>query len=205
MARALREAGETGRRIAVVGAAANIGTTQTAVALARALARDARVILIDLSLEQPNLAAISTDPRAPGIADLARGTASFGQIITRDRFSRVQLIAAGRVGADAAAVYKSERLAVGIDALSRAYDHLVIDAGAATGSPAERIARLAPCGVLVASGRRGREGRRGAQPARRCRLHRHRGVRRNAARARRRERARRRGLIASLGRITWPD
>jgi succinoglycan biosynthesis transport protein ExoP len=120
MARALREAGETGRRIAIV--------------------------------EQPNLAAISTDPRAPGIADLARGTASFGQIISRDRFSRVQVIAAGRVGGDAAAVYKSERIAVGIDALSRAYDHLVIDAGAAAVTPVDRIARLAPCGVLVASG-----------------------------------------------------
>jgi len=128
------------------------GTTATAVALARTLAEQARVILVELSLERPSLAAITTDPRMPGVADLVRGTASFGQIITRDRFSKVQVIAAGRVGADAAAVYTSERLRIGIEALSRAYDHLVIDAGAVPNVPADRIARLAPCGVLVASG-----------------------------------------------------
>jgi len=120
------------------------------VALARNLATSARVILIDLALERPSLAGISTDPRAPGIADLARGTASFGQVITRDRFSRLQLIAAGRLGADSAAVYQSERIAVGIEALSRAYDHVIIDAGAAQSILSERIARLAPCAVLVA-------------------------------------------------------
>jgi succinoglycan biosynthesis transport protein ExoP len=150
MAQALREAGDIGKRIAVVGAARNIATTPIAVALARALARDARVILIDFALERPDLATISTDPRAPGLAELARGTASFAQVITRDRFSRVQMIAAGRVGPDAASVVMSERLTVGIDALSRTYDHVVIDAGAAM--PPERVARLAPCGVLVASG-----------------------------------------------------
>ena len=109
-------------------------------------------MLIDLSLERPNLAAIAADPRMPGVADLVRGTASFGQIITRDRFSRVQVITAGRVGADAPAVYLSERLSIGIEALSRAYDHVIIDAGALPNVPADRIARLAPCGVLVASG-----------------------------------------------------
>ena len=152
IAAALREAGETGRRIAVIGMVPGVGTTATAVALARTLAEQARVILVELSLERPGLAAITTDPRMPGVADLVRGAASFGQIITRDRFSKVQVIAAGRVGADAAAVYTSERLRIGIEALSRAYDHLIIDAGALPNVPADRIARLAPCGVLVASG-----------------------------------------------------
>ena len=96
IAQALREAGEGGKRVAVMGAAAGIGTTMTAIALARSLARDKRVVLIDLSLDRPKLAMISTDPRAPGIADLVRGTASFGQIITRDRASRVQIVGAGR-------------------------------------------------------------------------------------------------------------
>jgi hypothetical protein len=36
-------------------------------------------VLVDLSLDRPKLAAITTDPRAPGIADLVRGTASFGR------------------------------------------------------------------------------------------------------------------------------
>jgi Mrp family chromosome partitioning ATPase len=152
IAAALREAGESGRKIAVIGMVPGIGTTATAVALARTLADTARVMLIELALERPALAAITTDPRMPGVADLVRGTASFGQIIARDRFSKVQVVTAGRVGADATAVYGSERLRIGIEALSRAYDHVVIDAGALPNTPADQIARLAPCGVLVASG-----------------------------------------------------
>jgi exopolysaccharide transport family protein len=152
IALALREAGEGGRRVAVIGAAPGAGTTRTAVALARALAKDARVVLVDLALDRPQLASISLDPRAPGIADLVRGAASFAQIITRDRTSRVQIVPAGRVGPDTATVYMSDRLGIAIDALSRTYDHVVIDAGAAPQVPAERIARLAPCGVLVANG-----------------------------------------------------
>jgi Mrp family chromosome partitioning ATPase len=136
----------------VIGAEGRVGTTATAVALARNLATRARVILVDLSLEHPSLAALTTDPRAPGIAELARGAASFGQIITRDRFSRLQVIATGRVGPDAAAIYKSERIATGLDALARTYDHVIIDAGAVQSILSERIARLAPCAVLVASG-----------------------------------------------------
>jgi polysaccharide biosynthesis transport protein len=150
MAVALRESGDMGKRIAVIGADRTVATAPTAVALARALARDARVVLIDFSLERPNLAAITTDPRAPGIADLARGNASFGDVITRDRYSRLQVISAGRPGADAASVVMSDRLTVGIEALSRTYDHVVIDAGSAI--PPARIAKLAPCGVLVATG-----------------------------------------------------
>jgi Mrp family chromosome partitioning ATPase len=152
IAEAVRGGGDLGKRIAMVGAAAGVGTTSTAVALARSLARSARVVLVDLSLDRPNLATIAMDPNAPGVADLVRGTATFGQIITRDRFSRVQVVPAGRVGADAESIYRSERLAVAIDALARTYDHVIIDAGAAPGVPADRIARLAPCAVLVAGG-----------------------------------------------------
>jgi hypothetical protein len=47
-------------------------------------------------------------------------------------------------------VFMSERLSMAMDALSRAYDHVVIDAGAAPYVPADRIARLASCSVLVA-------------------------------------------------------
>jgi len=150
LAAALREAGEGGKRVAVINAAPGINATLTAVALARALAKNSRVVMVDLALEHPELATITLDPRAPGIADLVRGSASFGQIITRDRISRVQVVPAGRVGGEAAMVYMSERLSMAMDALSRAYDHVVIDAGAAPYVPADRIARLASCGVLVA-------------------------------------------------------
>jgi len=152
LAQAVRDGEGIGKRIAVVGAAPGAGTTRAAVALARDLALSARVILVELALDHPAVAAITTDPRAPGLADLARGTATFGQIITRDRFSRLQVIAAGLVGDDAMSIYKSERIATGLEALARAYDHVIIDGGAVQSIVSERIARLAPCAVLVAGG-----------------------------------------------------
>ena len=152
LAQGVRDAGDVGKRVAVLGAAAGIGTTMTAVALARDLSRDKRVVLVDLALDRPKLATITTDPRMPGIADLVRGTASFGQIIARDRLSRVQVIPAGRAGMNAADVISSERLRIAIDALSRSYDHVIIDASAAPHALDDRIARLAPCAVLVARG-----------------------------------------------------
>ena len=152
LAQGVRDAGDVGKRVAVVGAAAGIGTTMTAVALARDLARDKRVVLVDLALDRPKLASIIPDPRMPGIADLVRGTASFGQIIARDRHSRVQVVPAGRTGMDAADVIGSERLRIAIDALSRSYDHVIIDASAAPHALDDQIARLAPCAVLVARG-----------------------------------------------------
>jgi polysaccharide biosynthesis transport protein len=152
LASALREAGEAGKRVAVVSAAPGNDATFTAVALARSLGQHGRVVMVDLALEHPALAEITLDPRVAGIAELVRGTASFGQIITRDRISRVQVVAAGRVGSDAAMIFMSERLGIAMDALSRTYDHVVIDAGAASYVPADRIAKLAPCGVLVAGG-----------------------------------------------------
>ena len=92
VAAAIRAAGETGRRIAVIGAARSAGTTLTAIALARSLSRHARVVALDLSVASPNLDVISADQSAPGLAELIRGQASFGDIITKDRSSRLHLV-----------------------------------------------------------------------------------------------------------------
>jgi uncharacterized protein involved in exopolysaccharide biosynthesis/Mrp family chromosome partitioning ATPase len=151
LARNLRAAGEGGRRLAVFGVSRNVGTTLSAVTLARALAREARVVLIDLAVGSPNLAAISTDPQAPGVAEVARGMASFGDVISRDRLSRVHLVAAGRLGADGAAIVSSSRLAMMIEALARTYDHVIVDAGTTFEAAAERLHRLVPRAVLVAT------------------------------------------------------
>lgn len=147
----LRGAGDAGRRITIVGATRNVGTTYTAITLARALAKEARVVLVDLALGSPNISIISSDPNAPGIADLVHGRASFGQIITRDRFSRLHLVAVGQAGPDGSAILVSQRLAATLDALARAYDHVVVDAGALPELAVERFARLAPRAVLVAA------------------------------------------------------
>lgn len=152
LALALRRVGEAGRRITVVGTARNVGTTYTAIGLARALVQQgARVVLVDLALESPNLAVLSTDPDAPGIADLIRGNASFGDIVTRDRFSRVHLVAAGRMEGMDAAMLSSPRLAMTLEALARTYDHVIVDGGSVTETMAPSFAKLTPRAVLVAT------------------------------------------------------
>jgi polysaccharide biosynthesis transport protein len=151
LAREIAAAGEAGRRVTVVGAVRNVGTTIAAVTLARALSRTGRVVLIDLALGSPNLSVIASDPTAPGIADLIRGSASFGEIITRDRHSRVHLVMAGRGATEAQAIVASQRLAITLEALARTYDHLIIDAGALPELATERFVQFAPRAVLIAT------------------------------------------------------
>ena len=143
IAQSLRQAGEAGRRVTVIGATRNVGATYAAIALSRALAKDANVVLVDLAFGAPNLSIISTDPKAPGIAELVRGTASFGDVITRDQYSPVHLVSTGHVGSDGSALAASPMLATVVEALARSYDHVVIDVGAASEIAVERFAPLA--------------------------------------------------------------
>jgi uncharacterized protein involved in exopolysaccharide biosynthesis/Mrp family chromosome partitioning ATPase len=149
IAAALHEAGRLGQRVTVVGSASNVGATSTAIALGRVLARNERVVLIDLALRSPNIDVISNDPVAPGIADLVRGTASIGDIITRDRASRLHLVAAGRVGSDVGSLVEAPMLWAAVDALAQSYDYLVIDAGSRPDGALAPIAAHAPYAVLV--------------------------------------------------------
>jgi len=151
IANRLQQAGDAGRTVCVIGTMRNAGTTFAAITLARALAKDGDVVLVDLAFGAPNLSVISTDPSAPGIAELVRGSASFGDIITRDQYSRVHLVATGNVGGDAAALAASPMLATVIEALMRSYAHVVIDAGSAADVAIERFAPLAQRAVLVTS------------------------------------------------------
>ena len=113
---------------------------------------EANVVLVDLAFGAPNLSVISTDPKAPGIAELVRGTASFGDIITRRPIfapctsSRPAMSATMRP-----ALAASPMLATVIEALVRSYDHVVIDVGSAADIAVERFAPLAPRAVLVAA------------------------------------------------------
>jgi len=145
----LRQAGEAGRRVAVIGVERSVGTTFAAITLARALAENANVVLVDLAFAAPNLAVISTDPDAPGVADLIHGKASFGDIITRDQYSRLHLVATGKLDGEAAALAASPMLATVVEALMRSYEHVVLDIGAATEIELPRFAPLAPRAVLV--------------------------------------------------------
>jgi uncharacterized protein involved in exopolysaccharide biosynthesis len=138
LAETLAAAGEAARKITVLGTAGGEGITLTALTLARLLARNAPVAVVDLAASSPMFHAISVDPVAPGMAELMQGEASFSQIITRDRLSRVQLVSAGRPGFDRSLLL-SPRLALAIDALLRVYDHVLLDAGMASDLPAELL------------------------------------------------------------------
>jgi len=146
---ALHQSGEGGRCIAVMGAARDVGTTLTAIALARALSRTARVVLVDLAFASPNVDVISNDPTAPGMAELVRGQASFGDIITRDRDTRLHLVTAGQIGGDANGLLQSQMLWAAVGALSQSYDYLVLDAGAQSEIALGPVAATAPYAVLV--------------------------------------------------------
>jgi len=150
LALALGGAGESGRRIAMVGARRNMGTTLAAISLARALARQGRTIMVDLALESPYLSAIASDSNAPGLSELVAGAASFGQIITRDCYSNVHIITLGRGRPDGQTILSSPRLAITLEALNRSYDYVVVDAGALPEIAADNISKLAPRAVLIA-------------------------------------------------------
>jgi hypothetical protein len=131
----LRQAGEAGRRVGVAGSGRNVGTTYAAISLARALSAQGSVVLVDLAFNAPNLSVISTDPQGPGIAELLRSQASFGDIITRDQFSNVHLIATGNVAGDPASLAASPMLPAALDALAQSYDFVVVDLGAVAEMP----------------------------------------------------------------------
>lgn len=138
LADSLRAAGTMAKKVTVLGTASGEAITLSTLTLARHLARDARVVVVDLAASSPTMAAVSVDASAPGLAELMQGEASFAQIITRDKLSRLHLVMAGRPGFDRS-LLQSPRVTLAIDALLRAYDHVLLDAGSASDLPAELL------------------------------------------------------------------
>jgi uncharacterized protein involved in exopolysaccharide biosynthesis/Mrp family chromosome partitioning ATPase len=138
LADSLRAAGAAAKKVTVLGTASGEAITLSTLTLARHLARDARVVVVDLAASSPTIAAVSVDASAPGLAELMQGEASFAQIITRDKLSRLHLVMAGRSGFDRS-LLQSPRVTLAIDALLRAYDHVLLDAGSASDLPAELL------------------------------------------------------------------
>lgn len=157
LAERLRDAGDGARKVTILGTASNESITLTALTLGRLIARIARVVVVDLSASSPTMSAVSVDPTAPGLAELMQGEASFSQVITRDRLSRVHLVSAGRPGSDRT-LLQSPRVTLAIDALLRVYDHVLLDAGLASDLPAELLtaqarAVVVPDGSMAADAR----------------------------------------------------
>jgi len=147
LAENLHGAGEAARKITLLGTAAGESITLTALTLARLMARHAKVVVVDLSASSPIISAISVDQATPGLVELMQGQASFSQVITKDRLSRVHLVSAGRPGSDRA-LLQSPRLTLAIDALLRVYDHVLLDAGTASDLSAELLTAQARAVVV---------------------------------------------------------
>jgi succinoglycan biosynthesis transport protein ExoP len=147
LADGLRNAGAAARKITILGTASTESITLTALTIARLIARSAKVVVVDLAAASPTISAVSADPKAPGLAELMLGEASFSQIITKDRLSRVHLVSAGRPGSDRV-LLQSPRLTLAIDALLRVYDHVLLDAGSASDLPAELLTTQARAVVV---------------------------------------------------------
>ncbi len=145
----LRALGDAARKISVMGVSDSAGTSLTALTLARMLGRESGVVLVDMS-KSSTLQAVMADPSAPGLSELVAGTASFGQIIGKERMSRVQIVGSGSGKVDAA-MLQSPRLVMTIDALMRVYDHVILDAGSLDDIPEQLVATNAHA-VLIATG-----------------------------------------------------
>ncbi|MBB4373610.1 uncharacterized protein involved in exopolysaccharide biosynthesis/Mrp family chromosome partitioning ATPase [Bradyrhizobium sp. cir1] len=147
LADSLRAAGPAAKKVTVLGTAPGEAVTLSALTLARHLARAARVVVVDLAASSPTIAAVSVDASAAGLAELMQGEASFAEVITRDKLSRLHLVMAGRPGFDRS-LLQSPRVSLAIDALLRAYDHVLLDAGGASDLPAELLTASARAVVV---------------------------------------------------------
>jgi polysaccharide biosynthesis transport protein len=143
----LQQVGFAGSQMAFFSATPDVETTGIAIKFARAMARDARVVVVGLGAGDAAIRDISNDPSAPSLSDLAAGAVSFGAIITKDRASALNLIASG--DGSRHALVATPGMAQSFAALSRAYSHVIVDAGMLGGPDMIAIARMVPHAVLV--------------------------------------------------------
>jgi succinoglycan biosynthesis transport protein ExoP len=146
----LRYDGGADRCIAVFGAAQGMDSSWTALKIARALAVNSRVVLVGLGSSDSAIRATSHEPSASGLAELAAKTASFRDIITKDRQSSLHLISSGQLPTDRGEILVAPNMAMNFEALARGYDRVVIAAGAIFGPDLEAISAIAPHAIMVA-------------------------------------------------------
>jgi len=146
----LRHDGGADRCVAVFGAAQGMDSSWTALKIARALAANARVVLVGLGSADSAIRATSNEPSASGLAELAAKTASFRDIITKDRQSSLHLISSGQLPTARGEILMAPNMAASFDALARGYDRIIVAAGAIFGPDLEAISAIAPHAIVVA-------------------------------------------------------
>jgi uncharacterized protein involved in exopolysaccharide biosynthesis len=126
-------------KITIVGVEHDESSALISLVLARLLARRGKVVLVTLSTSVQASQFSSDGSAVLGLSDLMLGLATFGQVIGRDRLSLVHVVGVGRNSGDRS-LLQSPRLSLAIDALSRAYDYVLLDAGTAADLPASLLA-----------------------------------------------------------------
>jgi uncharacterized protein involved in exopolysaccharide biosynthesis/Mrp family chromosome partitioning ATPase len=136
--------------VIVTPASASDGAPRVATALARVLS-NGRANAMLVSLDRDANATLTSNPNAPGAADLFAGRASFAEVIQRDPETRMHVISAGQGAGGIEDFLAAPRLAILIGALARTYDYVILATPALAHVPAaERLAQFARMTVLVA-------------------------------------------------------
>ncbi len=135
--------------VAVFSAADGMPTRTSVLHLARLLAASGRVIVIRLAGSDSMAEAVLAWPDQPGLTDAIDGNASFGRIIRRDGAPLVDVVNRGRPDLPTRDILDAPRFKVMLAALTRAYDHVLLDAGDAAGADTSRFAGIAPRCVLI--------------------------------------------------------
>ena len=138
-------------RIAVSVSPAGDEGSANAVMLARLVAEQGRrIVLIDLTGSACPTELMAQTPDLAGITNLLTGTVAFAETIHADRLSDAHLIPQGY--ADAGLAMRGiERLPMIIDALSSAYDTVLVECGAADVAAVGRVARSPGTEIIISA------------------------------------------------------
>ncbi|MDK1489146.1 exopolysaccharide transport family protein [Sinorhizobium sp. 7-81] len=138
-------------RIAVsVSPGGDEGSTAT-VMLARLLAEEGqKVVLVDLTGSACPTRLMAQSSSLPGITNLLAGEVAFTESIHADRFSEAHIIPHG--SADARTAMRGiERLQMIVDALTNAYDLVLVECGPADATAVSRVARREVTEIILSA------------------------------------------------------
>lgn len=138
-------------RIAIsVSPGGDEGSTAT-VMLARLIAEeDRKVVLIDLTGSACPTRLMARSAQLPGITNLLAGEVPFTDTIHADRFSDAHIIPQGDADPQLA-MRGIERLQMIIDALTNAYDLVLVECGPADESAVDKIARRGGAEIILSA------------------------------------------------------
>jgi Mrp family chromosome partitioning ATPase len=149
----INEQGEGARRIAFVSSESGMEASAISIALGRKMAIDPlRVVALDMAISNPFLSKlVSTE--AIGLCDVLRGENSIAESILGDDRSNLNIIPVGMTRMTLEAVFNNEHLPDVLEAVSLAYDRILLDFGAANSRfYADKIAAIATFVVVVGRG-----------------------------------------------------